>query len=53
VPHYYCIACDDRRGNNSRSRALSHSKDCKVYHLEQFQLVLTTFATDTPAGMAK
>jgi hypothetical protein len=32
APYYYCIACDEGRGNNSRSRALAHAKDCKVYH---------------------
>jgi hypothetical protein len=32
TPYYYCIACDEGRGNNSRSRALAHAKDCKVYH---------------------
>ena len=27
---FYCIGCDQRRSNNARSRALPHSKDCKV-----------------------
>jgi hypothetical protein len=28
--YYYCIGCDERRANNSRSRALPHAKKCKV-----------------------
>jgi hypothetical protein len=30
VTVFYCIGCDQRRSNNARSRALPHSKDCKV-----------------------
>ena len=28
--YYYCIGCDSRRANNSRSRALPHAKACHV-----------------------
>lgn len=28
--YYYCIGCDSRRANNSRSRALPHAKGCHV-----------------------
>lgn len=28
--YFYCIACDEKRANNSRSRALPHAQKCKV-----------------------
>ena len=28
--YFYCIGCDERRANNSRSRVLPHAKKCKV-----------------------
>lgn len=28
--HYWCIACDKFRANNSRSRAFEHAEQCKV-----------------------
>ena len=28
--HYWCIACDKFRANNSRSRALDHADQCDV-----------------------
>lgn len=28
--YFYCIACDERRANNSRNRALPHVQKCNV-----------------------
>lgn len=31
--YFYCIACDEKRANNSRSRALPHAQKCKVHSI--------------------
>ena len=36
--YYYCIACDDRRANNARNRALPHVKNCGVRAFYQFSV---------------
>ena len=36
--YYYCIACNDRRTNNARNRALPHVKNCGVRAFYQFSV---------------
>jgi hypothetical protein len=40
--YFYCIGCDERRANNSRSRVLPHAKKCKVCTRVEF-IILTVF----------
>jgi hypothetical protein len=40
--YFYCIGCDERRVNNSRSHVLPHAKKCKVCTRIEF-VILTVF----------